>query len=313
MGANVIRGSRGPIPGTAHKLPAARRSAVSEVPEPRTPPPAPKGLGAPGARAWQAVMAWTPLLLPELDAVSAERFCSLVDERATISAELARGVVLEEPIVTPKGDVVGTRVVANPAAAMLRQIDKALDALADRLGLVPAARSPHGRAAHDRRTPSPRGGQPARRPFQARGGTVTSAPHALSAKDLALEAAKAAAQRIVDAVYVLPPFLRLHLAIALAIEESTTLSTIGESLLGPNPVPTMANQLLAEVFIGDLEQVAPKLGETMPWSAVRAALEDISAAWRAAHPTFRTRHDRSVIAQRWKQETAARSRTEEST
>ncbi len=89
-------------------------------------------------------MAWTPLLLPELDAVSAERFCSLVDERATVAAELTRGVVLTEPIVSPKAEVVGTRVVANPAAAMLRQIDKALDALADRLGLVPAARSRMG-------------------------------------------------------------------------------------------------------------------------------------------------------------------------
>ena len=141
---------------------------------------------------------------------------------------------------------------------------------------------------------------------------MTPAPHALSANDLALEVAKDAAQRICDAIYVLPPFLRLHLAVALAAEKSTTLAVVGESLLGPNPVPTMADELLAEVFIGDLEVIAPKLGDTEPWSTIRAALEDISAAWRAAYPTFRTRHDRSVIAQRWTHAPAERSPTRES-
>ncbi len=140
----MTQGRRGPIAGTLHKLPAARRPGVSEVPQARKAPRTPAGLGESGEAAWKVIMRWSPLLMPELDAVSAERFCSLVDERATVAAELARGPLLTEPIVTPKGDVVGTRVVANPAAAMLRQIDKALDALADRLGLVPAARSRMG-------------------------------------------------------------------------------------------------------------------------------------------------------------------------
>ena len=58
-----------------------------------------------------------------------------------VSVEMNRGVLLEEPIVSPSGKVVGTRVVPNPAAAMLRALDKQLDALCDRLGLVPAARA----------------------------------------------------------------------------------------------------------------------------------------------------------------------------
>ena len=135
------RGRHGPIPGTALKLPPARRGAVSEVPEPRTAPRAPRGLGAAGRSAWRAVMTWTPLLLPDLDAVTVERFATLVDERVAVSAELARGVLLEEVIVDPRGGVAGTRLVANPAAAMLRSIDKELDALADRLAIVPAARA----------------------------------------------------------------------------------------------------------------------------------------------------------------------------
>ena len=86
-------------------------------------------------------MTWAPLLLPDLDAVTVERFASMLDERVAVSAELARGVLLEEPIVSPTGKVVGTRVVANPAVAMLRQIDRELDQLADRLAVVPSARA----------------------------------------------------------------------------------------------------------------------------------------------------------------------------
>ena len=107
------RGARGPIAGTVHKLPAARRPTVSEVAEPRQVPRAPKGLEAPGKAAWAAVMSWTPMLLPGLDGVSVQRFCQLVDERATVAAELVRGPVLERPIVSPRGDVVGTELYAT--------------------------------------------------------------------------------------------------------------------------------------------------------------------------------------------------------
>ncbi len=86
-------------------------------------------------------MAHGPMLLPKLDVVTVERFCRLVDERAAIAAELARGVLLEEVIPDPRGGIAGTRVVLNPAVAALRQADKALDAMVDRLALVPAARA----------------------------------------------------------------------------------------------------------------------------------------------------------------------------
>ena len=133
--------SRGPITGTVHALPVRRQPTVSEVPEPRRAPPPPKGLRAPGKAAWRAVQSHAPLLLPALDGVTVERFCALVDERAAAATELARGHLCEEPIVTPTGQVVGTRLVANPVAAILRQLDKQLDSLCDRLGLVPAARA----------------------------------------------------------------------------------------------------------------------------------------------------------------------------
>jgi Phage terminase, small subunit len=82
-----------------------------------------------------------PLLLAGVDDIAVERLCRLLDEAELTRAELARGIVLEEPIVSPTGQVVGTRVVANPAAGLLRQLDRQIDALADRLGLVPMARA----------------------------------------------------------------------------------------------------------------------------------------------------------------------------
>jgi phage terminase small subunit len=76
--------------------------------------------------------------------VTVRRFCELCDERAAVRMELDRGVLLEEAVATSKGEVIGVRVVANPACGMLRSIDKALDALADRLGVNPASRSRMG-------------------------------------------------------------------------------------------------------------------------------------------------------------------------
>jgi hypothetical protein len=86
-------------------------------------------------------MAHGPLLLPDLDGIQVHRLAQLCDERDATMGELDRGVLLEEPLVDPRGGIVGMKVVPNPAAAMLRALDKELDALADRLGLVPAARA----------------------------------------------------------------------------------------------------------------------------------------------------------------------------
>jgi phage terminase small subunit len=52
-------------------------------------------------------------------------------------------------IVSPKGDVVGERIVPNPAEQQLRRIDKALDAVTAALGLSPTSRARLGVAASD--------------------------------------------------------------------------------------------------------------------------------------------------------------------
>jgi phage terminase small subunit len=85
-----------------------------------------------------------------LDAPSLARFCELTVERQALRADLeTRGNLLEEPIVTPLGNVVGERVVLNPAIPALRAIDRALDALADRLGLNPVSRARLGLTLSD--------------------------------------------------------------------------------------------------------------------------------------------------------------------
>ncbi len=87
-------------------------------------------------------MGGMPLTLPALDAVSVERFCELVEERQVVlTAWHEHGPVVTEVIVDPKGGVAGTRLVANPAAGMLRALDRQLDSLSDRLALTPAARA----------------------------------------------------------------------------------------------------------------------------------------------------------------------------
>lgn len=130
--------------GHIRSLPAPSRMEASTPAEPRKAPAPPKALSSKGRAAWRTVMAHAPVLLPDLDAVTVERFCRLVDEREATAAELARGVLLSEPIISPTGRVEGERFVANPAAAMLRALDKELDALADRLAIVPAARAKLG-------------------------------------------------------------------------------------------------------------------------------------------------------------------------
>jgi hypothetical protein len=54
--------------------------------------------------------------------------------------------VLAEPIVSPKGDVVGERRYAHPLLAELHRRDGTIGLLRDRLGLTPMARARLGQA-----------------------------------------------------------------------------------------------------------------------------------------------------------------------
>lgn len=111
--------------------------------------PAPPTLGEEGQAVWRllvAQMSWAQ----ELDLPAIQRFCELLEERSMVRRALVeRGVLLEEVLVSPNGQVVGTRVVANPALKALHGIDQSLDAILTQLGISPSARAKIGLAATD--------------------------------------------------------------------------------------------------------------------------------------------------------------------
>jgi P27 family predicted phage terminase small subunit len=159
-----MMGVRGPIPGTQRtrgvdqtrklgnpgKRPLIRPTTLAVAEVCHDAPPVPADLGAPGAAIWRKVWTAAPWLNPELDDQAVLRFVRLVLERQTYTEALAElGPLVEIPVVTPTGAVVGTKYEPNPAEAMLRRADKALDALTDRLGLVPLSRGRLGLAALD--------------------------------------------------------------------------------------------------------------------------------------------------------------------
>jgi len=82
-------------------------------------------------------LAW----ISESDWPAIEHLARLEDQWTTLAAAFKRGPLLKEPIVTPRGEVVGTRLVPNPAEAMLRRLDVQIMALRDRLGMVPLAKA----------------------------------------------------------------------------------------------------------------------------------------------------------------------------
>ena len=295
--------TRGRVSGSLHVLPARQRTDPDIAPT-RKAPPAPKGLGLSGRAAWKAVMSCAPLLLPDLDTVTVERFCRVVDERAAVNVELDRGVLLEEPIVSPvrqgRGHPGGPEPRRGDAPGARQAAGRLVRPPGSRAGCPcsPRVDPDHGR------TTGGGGLEPTRRQVQERGRRVT----ATMTKDDAEDVAREAAQRIVDAVSTFAPWVRLRLAAALADEPSDTLRSIGGSLLGKAPAATMARSLLADVFIGDLEDIAPTLGDTEPWSTIRSALEDVAAAWHTSHPGLRTRRDYTARSRSWALEAVAARR-----
>jgi hypothetical protein len=96
-------------------------------------------------------LAW----ISESDWPAIDHLARLEDQWQTFAAALTEhGPLLEEPIVTPKGEVVGTRLVPNPAEVMLRRLEVQISALRDRLGMVPMAKARLGISVATARTAS---------------------------------------------------------------------------------------------------------------------------------------------------------------
>ena len=155
-------GARGRFRGDSdrqHQLgnPSGRRlpvhvPALAVSAAPSRPPAAPKGLGATGRATWREAWAEAPWL-GVADRQTVAELARLADEvveyRALVVEE---GVLLVEPIVTPKGDVVGERKVPNPVVRMIRDAEKQALAVRMALGLTPTARARLGLAVLQAKT-----------------------------------------------------------------------------------------------------------------------------------------------------------------
>lgn len=132
--------------GTA-ALPAVLPS-VSMLAAGEEPPRAPRGLQATGRAVWRLVWTEAGAWLAEADRPLIVRLAQLVDEIAAYRAALLEhGPVVSEPVVSPRGEVVGSKLAPNPAAKMLHDADVELNALTHALGLSPRARAQLGLTA----------------------------------------------------------------------------------------------------------------------------------------------------------------------
>ncbi len=103
-------------------------------------PKDPSGLGKAGKAAWK--LAWSVSWTHPPDTSTIEHFCRLEDQAAKLTDALDRdGVTLTRPIVSPRGEVVGTDFYEHPALKSLRGLDRQLIELRRMLGLDPASRA----------------------------------------------------------------------------------------------------------------------------------------------------------------------------
>lgn len=148
-------GVRGPIAGSESTRQAninrragksgaglAALPSIGALSGPQEPPRAPRGLKGPGRSAWRLAWEEAGAWLTDADRQMVERLARLVDELAAFRAALdEHGPVVKEPVVTPRGEVVGEKLVANPCVKMLHDGGVELAGIAAALGLSPASRA----------------------------------------------------------------------------------------------------------------------------------------------------------------------------
>jgi P27 family predicted phage terminase small subunit len=142
-------GKNGPLEGSTFGHPRGRPSQKSpeRLPEPVAAIPSiipdpPEHLGPTGRAIWADLWPSLPVLSPRIDRHSVERYCEAADDAAAARLEIsARGVVLDEVLGDAKGGSLGTRAALNPAVLALKNSERTMTELADRLGLSPASRA----------------------------------------------------------------------------------------------------------------------------------------------------------------------------
>src|SRR5579862_900835 len=100
-----------------------------------------------------------------------------------------------------------------------------------------------------------------------------------------------AAERIVAALDALPPHVAPRVWRALFKDDSYTLRHIGLSMIEEDRVGTLAKNLEPCVFLGDLQEIHARLGDTEPWGPIRQALRDVDIAFHRKNPAPSTMTD----------------------
>lgn len=112
-------------------------------------PPVPMTLAETGRGMWTHIWsgpakAW---ISPQLDFIRVQTVCQLSDDIASYQADIASvGTLLEEPIVTPTGVIVGQKIVPNPLVKMRNDALKLLDRELTSLAFDPVSRARLGLA-----------------------------------------------------------------------------------------------------------------------------------------------------------------------
>ena len=121
---------------TVFKLPSVAPAAPLQVPK------APAGFKTEGRTLWATVWRACHHLDPAKDRQLVTELCRLADQMTEYRAALAKhGALIEEVIVSPRGEVVGNRQVANPASTQLKNALAATERLWSAIGLSPQARA----------------------------------------------------------------------------------------------------------------------------------------------------------------------------
>ena len=140
-------GSRGPLPDPQRQkhIGNSPASVPAEIEVPKLPVRAPAGLGKVGRAMWRDLrdLEWAQIS----DGNALRRLCELEDERALLAAAVnEHGPLLSKPVMTARGDVVGSETYANPAIRELRRLDVQILELLKGFGLTPMARARLGLA-----------------------------------------------------------------------------------------------------------------------------------------------------------------------
>lgn len=118
-------------------------------------PPVPITLSESGRAMWSHIWSgpaqmW---LSPQVDTIRVTTVCQLADDIGGYQADIeTMGTLLEEPIVTPTGVVVGEKIVPNPLVKMRNDALKLLDRELTSLAFDPVSRSRLGLAEVKRRS-----------------------------------------------------------------------------------------------------------------------------------------------------------------